>query len=133
MVENKRLANSTKFGKLFKTDNIHFNINIMNIDIMVWISSIYIIHLSQIWISLLVLPLHLISNLLILNSFTETSFRGCLFCVQEPVFILKEVMYQENANSWYITLFFRLLEAVSGTDVPKISRNLSHHLCPRTP
>ena len=79
MVENKRLANSTKFGKLFKTDNIHFNINIMNIDIMVWISSIYIIHLSQIWISLLVLPLHLISNLLILNSFTETSFPGSLF------------------------------------------------------
>jgi hypothetical protein len=51
--------------------------------------------------------------------------------VQEPVPISKEVMCQEFAFSWYTTLFFRLLEAVSGTDVPKISQNLSHHLCPR--
>lgn len=46
--------------------------------------------------------------------------------------ISKEVMYQEFAFPWCITLFFPALEAVSGTDVPKINQNLSHHLWPCT-
>ena len=37
-------------------------------------------------------------------------------------------MYQENADSWYITLVFAAETLVSGSDVPKIARNLVHNL-----
>ena len=41
--------------------------------------------------------------------------------------INKIVMYQENADSWYITLSFALETLVSGSDVPKDTENLVHH------
>lgn len=41
---------------------------------------------------------------------------------------LKKVMYQENADSWYITMFLDRFRAVLSSVVPKISRNLVQHL-----
>ena len=36
-------------------------------------------------------------------------------------------MYQEYADSWYITLVFAAETLVPGSDVPKNARNLVHH------
>ena len=36
-------------------------------------------------------------------------------------------MYQENADSWYITMLFDRLSVVLSSDVPKFPRNLVHH------
>ena len=41
---------------------------------------------------------------------------------------IKKVMYQDLAFSWYITLVFRLKSPFSGTDVPRISRFVVHHI-----
>lgn len=39
----------------------------------------------------------------------------------------KKVMYQENADSWYITMLLDRFRAVLSSVVPKISRNLVQH------